>query len=120
LSPLFWPLPPGRVFDTAVGALESSEFKRQSRALTDAWRQSGAQTRYHEIGGANHFTIVAAVAHPPNAMVAPPAQIAAPIRRYRRVSCRAPDRRAPTARRRTPPRRAQSRQYRLRWAAPQA
>jgi arylformamidase len=81
LSPLFWPLPPGRAFDTAVGALESSEFKRQSRALADAWRQGDAQTRYHEIGGVNHFTIVEALADPQSAMVARIVELAQRVRR---------------------------------------
>ncbi len=31
VSPLFWPVKPGRVFDAVVGGLESNEFKRQSR-----------------------------------------------------------------------------------------
>ena len=33
LSPLFWPVPPGRALDTVVGNRESSEFKRQSRVM---------------------------------------------------------------------------------------
>jgi len=57
-SPLYWRVPPGRSLDAVVGALESSEFLRQSRAVADAWRQAGAQTRYGEIAGANHFTVI--------------------------------------------------------------
>lgn len=57
-SPLYWRVPAGRTFDAVVGALESSEFLRQSRAVADTWRQSGAQTRYEEIAGTNHFTVV--------------------------------------------------------------
>ncbi len=41
-----------------VGALESSEFLRQSRTVADTWRQANAQTRYEEIAGTNHFTVV--------------------------------------------------------------
>lgn len=81
LSPLFWPLPPGRVFDTAAGALEASEFKRQSRTLAETWRQSGAETRYQEIAGMNHFTILAALAGPQSAMVARIAELAQRIKR---------------------------------------
>ena len=81
MSPLFWPLPPGRVFDTAVGSLESSEFKRQSRALADAWRQSEAQTRYHEVGGANHFTILDAMSDPQSLMVGRIAELARQLKR---------------------------------------
>jgi arylformamidase len=81
LSPLFWPLPPGRVFDTAAGALESSEFKRQGRTLAETWRQGGAETRYHEIAGMNHFTIVAALADPQSPMVARIAELSQRIKR---------------------------------------
>jgi len=58
VSPQFWPLPPGRVLETVVGALESSEFRRQSRAVAEAWKQGGAETRFQEIAAVNHFTIV--------------------------------------------------------------
>ena len=57
LSPAFWPLKPGRSFDAVVGGLKSSEFKRQAKLITDAW-QSAAKTRYEEIAGTNHFTVV--------------------------------------------------------------
>jgi arylformamidase len=56
-SPLFWTLPPGRTFDAVVGGAESSEFIRQSRIVADGWRGT-AQTRFGEIAGANHFTVV--------------------------------------------------------------
>jgi arylformamidase len=69
LSPLFWPLAAGCLFDVAVGGLESSEFKRQSHALMEAW-QSVANTRYEEIAGTNHFTVIDALADPRSAMVA--------------------------------------------------
>jgi len=58
VSPLFWPPPKGRVFDAVVGGNESSEFLRQSKIITDMWRDAGAQTRYEEIAGANHFTVL--------------------------------------------------------------
>jgi arylformamidase len=57
VSPLFWPLPPGRVFDAVVGGAESDEFRRQSHIIADGWRGK-AETRYEEIAGANHFTVV--------------------------------------------------------------
>ncbi len=56
-SPLFWPLSPGRILDAVVGGAESSEFIRQSRIIADGWRGK-AETRYEEIPGANHFTVV--------------------------------------------------------------
>jgi arylformamidase len=69
ISPQFWPLGPGRVFDAVAGALESSEFLRQSRILAEAW-QSRAQTRYEAIAGMNHFTVIDPLADPASAMVA--------------------------------------------------
>lgn len=75
VSPLFWPVPAGRTFDAVVGGLESSEFKRQSRAIVDAW-QGPAQTRYEEIAGTNHFTVIDALADPDSAMVARVARLA--------------------------------------------
>jgi arylformamidase len=57
VSPLFWPLPSGRVLDAVVGGAESDEFRRQSRIVADGW-WGKAQTRYEEIPGANHFTVI--------------------------------------------------------------
>ncbi len=57
-SPLYWDVPPGRSLDAVVGALESSEFLRQSKIIAEAWRQGPTQTRYEEIARANHFTAV--------------------------------------------------------------
>jgi arylformamidase len=68
VSPLYWRLPPGRTLDTVVGALESSEFLRQSRTIAEAWRQAMVQTRYEEIAGVNHFTIVDALSQAGSAM----------------------------------------------------
>lgn len=75
VSPAFWPLPPGRKFDVAVGALESSEFKRQSRLLADNW-QKVAQPRYDEIADANHFTAIDPLADTASPMVAQVAALA--------------------------------------------
>jgi arylformamidase len=58
VSPLHWRVPAGHALDAVVGALESGEFLRQSRAIAETWRQSMTPTRYEEIAGANHFTIV--------------------------------------------------------------
>jgi arylformamidase len=69
VSPLFWPVPPGCTLEAAVGDLETSEFKRQSRTVADAWRQAKVETRYTEFPG-NHFTVIDALADPGSAMVA--------------------------------------------------
>ena len=76
VSPLFWPAPAGRVFDAVVGGLESSEFLRQSRVIAEAWKKAGARTRYEEIAGTNHFTVIDALPDPQSAMVARLAELA--------------------------------------------
>jgi arylformamidase len=76
VSPLFWPAPKGRPFDAVVGALESSEFLRQSRTIADSWGKAGAQTRYEAIPGTNHFTVIDALAGPQSAMVGRLAELA--------------------------------------------
>ena len=81
VSPVFWPIGSGRVFDAVVGALESNEFKRQSRLVAQAWRQAGAQTRYEEIAGTNHFTVIESLADPHSAMTARVAELAQQIQR---------------------------------------
>jgi arylformamidase len=76
LSPLYWDVPAGRSLDAVVGALESSEFLRQSKAVAEAWRQHAALTRYEEIAGANHFTVVDSLTEPNSAMTARVAALA--------------------------------------------
>jgi arylformamidase len=68
-SPLYWKVPPGRVLDAVVGGTESSEFLRQSKTIADAW-QGKAETRYEEVPGANHFTVIAPLAETDSAMTA--------------------------------------------------
>lgn len=68
LSPLYWRVPAGRAFDAVVGGIESSEFLRQSKTIVDAWRARGVETRYQEIAGANHFTVLDPLADAQSAM----------------------------------------------------
>jgi arylformamidase len=68
LSPLVWPAPEGKVLDAIVGGDESSEYLRQSAAIVAAWGKEGVETRYEEIEGANHFTVIAGLADPSSAM----------------------------------------------------
>jgi len=76
-SPLFWPPPAaGRAFDAAAGALESGEFLRQSRLIAEAWGKAGVKTRYEEIAGTNHFTVVDALSDPASPMAARIAELA--------------------------------------------
>lgn len=70
VSPLHWRVPAGRSLDAVVGALESSEFLRQSKAITEAWRRAQALTRYEEIAGTNHFTVIDPLTDPGSAMSA--------------------------------------------------
>lgn len=67
-SPLLWATPQGLTFEAWVGANESEEYRRQSRTLVAAWLGGGAQARYHEVPGANHFTVVAQLAQPDSPM----------------------------------------------------
>ena len=76
LSPLFWPVPAGRIFDAVVGGLESGEFKRQSSALAQTWQQTGVRTRYEEVAGTNHFTVIDLLSDPQSAMAARVADLA--------------------------------------------
>ena len=68
LSPLFWPAPEGKTLDAVVGADESREFLRQSAEIVRVWGEEGVGTRYEEIEGANHFTVIAPLAEPGSAM----------------------------------------------------
>jgi arylformamidase len=77
ISPMYWPVTRGRVFDAVVGGLESSEFLRQSHIITDNWRQRGIETRYEEVPGANHFTVIDPLSDPNSAMTARCAELAA-------------------------------------------
>jgi len=70
VSPLHWSVPAGRSLDAVVGALESSEFLRQSKAVAEAWRRAHALTRYEEIAGTNHFTVIDPLNDPNSAMTA--------------------------------------------------
>jgi arylformamidase len=79
LSPALWPLPSGRVFDAVVGGLESSEFLRQSKLIAQNWQGTGA-TRYEEITGKNHFTVVDAFADPQSAMTARVVELARQVK----------------------------------------
>jgi arylformamidase len=76
LSPLFWPIAAGRVFDAVAGGLESDEFKRQSRTIAQTWQQAGAQARYEEVAGTNHFTVIDPLSDPQSAMAARVADLA--------------------------------------------
>jgi arylformamidase len=79
LSPLYWPAPQGKILDAVVGGAESNEYHRQSRAIADAWGEGGAMTRYEEIAGANHFTVIAPLAYPASAMCARLKQLASSL-----------------------------------------
>jgi arylformamidase len=80
VSTVYWPPKPGRTFDAFCGGLESSEFKRQSRMLAEAWERAGAQTRYGEVAGTNHFTVIDALADPASAMTARVTELARTIK----------------------------------------
>lgn len=68
LSPVHWPAPKGRMLDAVVGERESNEFLRQSRVIAEVWRRGGTMARYEAISGANHFTVIDALADPQSPM----------------------------------------------------
>jgi len=70
VSPVNWKLPPQRSLDAVVGGKESSEFLRQSKLIADEWGKRGAVTRYEEVAGADHFTVVDPLSDPESAMTA--------------------------------------------------
>ena len=67
-SPLFWSATSRLTMDAVVGGAESDEYHKQSRRLVDVWGLEGVTTRYEEIPGANHFTVIAGLAEPDNPM----------------------------------------------------
>ena len=69
VSPLFWPAPAGTTFDALAGALESSEFLRQSRVIAETWRHGGVATRHDVLAGKNHFTVCDDLTDPKSPMV---------------------------------------------------
>lgn len=70
VSPLTWKLPPQRSLDAVVGGDESREFIRQSQLIADDWAKKGAVTRFEELAGANHYTVIDPLADPASAMTA--------------------------------------------------
>lgn len=76
VSPLHWKAPAGRSLDAVVGGIESSEFLRQSHIIVDGWGARGVTTRYEEIAGANHFTVLDPLTDPKSAMTARVADLA--------------------------------------------
>jgi arylformamidase len=69
VSPVFWRPPRGLSFDAVVGGKESEEFLRQSRSIGEAWH-GPARTSFEIVDGADHFTIVDALADPQSKMCA--------------------------------------------------
>jgi arylformamidase len=80
LSPLLWPAPAGKTLDAVVGGDESGEFLRQSAAIVETWGKAGVATRYEEIAGANHFTVIAPLIDPNSATCERLQQLATAIR----------------------------------------
>ena len=76
VSPLFWPAPKGRAFDAVVGGLEFERVPAPERVIAQTWGKDGAATRYQEIPGTNHFTVIDALADPDSEMVKRLAELA--------------------------------------------
>ncbi len=52
----------------AVGAKETAEFRRQSRAYWEAWRARGLSGALLEVAGCDHFTVLEELARPGGAL----------------------------------------------------
>lgn len=68
LSPIHWSPNASRLV-TAAGALESTEFKRQGRALNEAWGKKGVAAHYIELANTNHFTVIEGLPNPDSVLV---------------------------------------------------
>jgi len=66
VSPVHLPPATGAPLLTAVGALESDEFKRQSQLIHTAWPHVAREEL--EVAGANHLTVCDALADPGSAL----------------------------------------------------
>ena len=55
ISPLFWPVPTGRVFDAVVGGAESANSCARAGSSPTAGARSGVETRYEAISGREPF-----------------------------------------------------------------
>ncbi|HSS03488.1 MAG TPA: alpha/beta hydrolase [Kofleriaceae bacterium] len=68
-SPILWAPPPaGGALVAALGAEETPEFHRQSRAIAERWGTAGIATEVLAIAGANHFTVVDELTRPDSAL----------------------------------------------------
>ncbi|MBO9502000.1 alpha/beta hydrolase [Brevundimonas sp. A19_0] len=81
LSPIHWPVPDGSspggtTLDCWVGADESAEFRRQSRAMAGRWGAAGADASVRELAGLNHFTVLDPLFDPGSPEVARLVQLA--------------------------------------------
>lgn len=68
MSPLVWTPRRGLKVTAVVGAEESSEYLRQTRALVEAWSPLGVDMREIVAAGANHFTVIGPLADPTSAL----------------------------------------------------
>lgn len=79
VSPQFWPAPSGKTLDAWVGGNESGEFLRQSKEVAEVWGRAGVVTKYKEVSGANHFTVLDPLADSGSEMTARLAELATKI-----------------------------------------
>lgn len=64
LSPILMKPPAGASLRTAVGEHETSEFRRQSASMAEAWAEAGASTANTEVPGKDHLTVIEGLADP--------------------------------------------------------
>ena len=81
VSPVFWPVAarPDLRRRRRRARIRTSSSAR-ARLIAQTWQQAGAQTRYEEIAGTNHFTVIDPLADPQSAMTARVAELAQRIK----------------------------------------
>jgi arylformamidase len=55
---------PGLKVEIACAAGDTDEFRRQSRALAERWRERGAACSFEEFAGRNHYDLILDLADP--------------------------------------------------------
>ncbi len=68
-SPLLWPTPENKRFESWVGGDESSEFIRNSATISACWSGAGTATSHVVVPDKNHFSVIEQLADPESHMV---------------------------------------------------
>ena len=70
LSPIAQVPQAGLKIDVVCAANDTAEFRRQSRAFAERWREWGIACSFEEYAGRNHYDLILDLADPPSELVA--------------------------------------------------